>query len=48
MRDRHTREKAEVQRLIKKGLTLNPYLYQILEPDECFEYVIVEPNNNSS
>ena len=46
MRDRHTREEADAKRLIKKGLTLEPYLYQIPEPGERFEYVVVE--NNSS
>ena len=46
MRDRHTREEADAKRLIKKGLTPEPYLYQIPEPGERFEYVVVE--NNSS
>ncbi|RIA91219.1 hypothetical protein C1645_737290 [Glomus cerebriforme] len=42
MRDRHTREEAEAKRLIKKGLTPEPYLYRIPEPDERFEYIVVE------
>ncbi|RIA79205.1 hypothetical protein C1645_841268 [Glomus cerebriforme] len=46
MRDRHTREEADAKRVIKKGLTPDPYLYQIPEPGERFEYVVVE--NNSS
>ena len=43
MRDRHTQE-AKTKRLIKKGLTPEPYLYQIPEPGERFEYVVVENN----
>jgi hypothetical protein len=46
MRDRHTREEAEAKRRIKKGLTPEPYLYEIPEPGECFEYIVVE--NDSS
>ncbi|CAB5362484.1 unnamed protein product [Rhizophagus irregularis] len=46
MRDRHTREEADAKRLIKRGLTSEPYLYEILEPGERFEYVVVE--NDSS
>ncbi|RIB02991.1 hypothetical protein C2G38_2226278 [Gigaspora rosea] len=46
MQDRHIREKAEAQRLIKRGLMPEPYLYQIPEPGERFEYIVVE--NNSS
>ncbi|PKY60510.1 hypothetical protein RhiirA4_431186 [Rhizophagus irregularis] len=46
MRDRHTREEADTKRLIKKGLTPEPYLYQIPEPGERFEYIVIE--NNSS
>ena len=46
MRDRHTREKAEAKRLIKKGLTPEPYLYETPEPGERFEYIVVE--NDSS
>src|SRR6266496_4104981 len=46
MRDRHTREEADAKRVIKKGLTPDPYLYQTPEPGERFEYVVVE--NNSS
>ncbi|CAI2201130.1 17089_t:CDS:2, partial [Funneliformis geosporum] len=45
-KNRHTREEADAKRLIKKGLTPEPYLYQIPEPGERFEYVVVE--NNSS
>ncbi|PKK58991.1 DNA/RNA polymerase [Rhizophagus irregularis] len=46
MRDRHTCEEADAKRCIKKGLTPEPYLYEIPEPGERFEYVVVE--NNSS
>ncbi|CAB4386485.1 unnamed protein product [Rhizophagus irregularis] len=46
MRDRHTREEVDAKRCIKKGLTPEPYLYEIPEPGERFEYVVVE--NNSS
>ncbi|RIA80073.1 hypothetical protein C1645_839340, partial [Glomus cerebriforme] len=46
MRDRHTREKADAKRLIKKGLTPEPYLYEIPELGERFEYIVVE--NDSS
>jgi hypothetical protein len=41
-----TREEADAKRLIKKGQTPKPYLYQIPEPGERFEYVVVK--NNSS
>src|SRR5205807_9334181 len=34
------------KRLIKRGLTSKPYLYEIPEPGERFEYVVVE--NDSS
>ncbi|GES77180.1 DNA polymerase family B-domain-containing protein [Rhizophagus clarus] len=46
MRDRHTREEADAKRLIKRGLTSKPYLYEIPEPGKRFEYVVVE--NDSS
>src|ERR1043165_7755474 len=46
MQDRHTREEADAKRLIKKGLTPESYLYEIPEPGERFEYVVVE--NDSS
>src|SRR6266480_96766 len=46
MRDRHTREEADAKRHIKKGLTPELYLYEIPEPGERFEYVVVE--NDSS
>src|SRR5947207_15450396 len=46
MRDRHTREEADAKRLIKKGLTPESYLYEIPEPGERFEYIVVE--NDSS
>src|SRR5436190_13657658 len=46
MRDRYTREEADAKRLIKKGLTPEAYLYEIPEPGERFEYVVVE--NDSS
>ncbi|CAG8825933.1 1528_t:CDS:1, partial [Dentiscutata erythropus] len=42
MRDRHTRKKADAKRFVKKGLTPEPYLYEIPEPGEHFEYVVVE------
>ncbi|RIA81938.1 hypothetical protein C1645_836154 [Glomus cerebriforme] len=42
MRDRHTREEADVKRRIKKGLTPEPYLYEIPEPGERFEYIVIE------
>ncbi|PKK55882.1 DNA/RNA polymerase [Rhizophagus irregularis] len=42
MRDRHTHEEADAKRLIKKGLTPEPYLYEIPEPGERFEFVVVE------
>ncbi|CAG8801348.1 14144_t:CDS:1, partial [Racocetra fulgida] len=44
----HIREEANAKWLIKKGLTPDPYLYQIPEPGERFEYVVVEQDNNSS
>ena len=46
MQNRYTHEEADAKQLIKKGLTPEPYLYQIPEPGERFEYVVVE--NNSS
>src|SRR2546421_12734635 len=46
MRDRYTHEEADAKWLIKKGLTPEPYLYQIPESGERFEYVVIE--NNSS
>src|ERR671929_322585 len=46
MRDRHTREEADAKRRIKKGLTPEPYLYEIPEPGKRFEYIVVE--NDSS
>ena len=46
MLDRHIREVADAKRLIKKGLIPEPYLYEIPEPGERFEYVVVE--NDSS
>ncbi|CAB4388731.1 unnamed protein product [Rhizophagus irregularis] len=46
MRDRHTREEADAKRRIKKGLTPEPYLYEIPEAGERFEYIVVE--NDSS
>ncbi|RGB43731.1 DNA polymerase family B-domain-containing protein [Rhizophagus diaphanus] len=42
MWDRHTREEADAKQLIKKGLTPEPYLYEIPEPGEWFEFVIVK------
>ncbi|CAB5387554.1 unnamed protein product [Rhizophagus irregularis] len=42
MRDRHTREEADAKQLIKKGLTPEPYLYEIPELGERFEFVVVE------
>src|SRR5436190_10894688 len=46
MQDRHTREEANAKRRIKKDLTPEPYLYEIPEPGERFEYIVVE--NDSS
>ena len=46
MRDRYTREEADAKRRIKKGLTPEPYLYEISEPGERFEYIVVK--NDSS
>ncbi|CAI2199740.1 10935_t:CDS:2, partial [Funneliformis geosporum] len=46
MRDRHTHEGANAKRRIKKGLIPEPYLYEIPEPGERFEYIVVE--NDSS
>ncbi|CAB4395608.1 unnamed protein product [Rhizophagus irregularis] len=46
MQDRHTCEEADAKRLIKKGLTPEPYLYGIPESGKCFEYIVVE--NDSS
>ncbi|CAG8583261.1 20708_t:CDS:2 [Cetraspora pellucida] len=37
-------KKSEALQLIKKGLTSEPYLYQISEPGEHFEYIVVENN----
>ncbi|RGB26325.1 DNA polymerase family B-domain-containing protein [Rhizophagus diaphanus] len=42
MRDRHTCKEADTKRLIKKGLIPKPYLYEIPELGERFEYVVVE------
>ncbi|PKY53010.1 DNA/RNA polymerase [Rhizophagus irregularis] len=42
MQDRHTREEADAKRRIKKGLAPEPYLYEIPEPGERFEYIVVE------
>ncbi|PKY52302.1 DNA/RNA polymerase, partial [Rhizophagus irregularis] len=42
MQDRHTREEADAKWRIKKGLTPEPYLYEIPEPGERFEYIVVE------
>ncbi|GBC10420.1 hypothetical protein RclHR1_09610007 [Rhizophagus clarus] len=42
MQDRHTREEADTKQLIKKSLTPKPYFYEISEPGERFEYVVVE------
>src|ERR1044072_552771 len=46
MWDRHTREEADAKQRIKKGLTPKPYLYEIPEPGERFEYIVIE--NDSS
>ena len=40
------REEADAKRRIKKGLTPEPYLYEIPKPGERFEYIVVE--NDSS
>ncbi|CAI2197202.1 18611_t:CDS:2, partial [Funneliformis geosporum] len=42
MRDRYSCEEADTKQRIKKGLTPEPYLYEIPEPDERFEYIIAE------
>ncbi|RGB34233.1 hypothetical protein C1646_760771 [Rhizophagus diaphanus] len=42
----HTRKEADAKRLIKRGLTSEPYLYEIPESGERFEYVVIE--NDSS
>src|SRR3954468_4002353 len=46
MRDRYTCEEADAKRLIKMSLIPKAYLYEIPEPGERFEYVVVE--NDSS
>ncbi|RGB22388.1 hypothetical protein C1646_677878 [Rhizophagus diaphanus] len=46
MQDRHTCEEADAKWRIKKGRTPELYLYEIPEPGERFEYIVVE--NNSS
>jgi len=46
MRDRHTREEVDTKWRIKKDLIPELYLYEIPEPGEHFEYIIVE--NDSS
>ncbi|CAI2196864.1 2171_t:CDS:2, partial [Funneliformis geosporum] len=40
--DRYSCEEADTKQRIKKGLTPEPYLYEIPEPDERFEYIIAE------
>jgi hypothetical protein len=42
MQDRHTREEADAKWRIKKVLTPEPYLYEIPEPGERFEYIVVK------
>ncbi|CAI2181247.1 8713_t:CDS:2 [Funneliformis geosporum] len=42
MRNRHTCEEADAKRLIKKGLTPEPFLYEIPELGGRFEYIVVE------
>ncbi|CAI2193586.1 18944_t:CDS:2, partial [Funneliformis geosporum] len=39
---RHTCEEANAKWLIKKGLISEPYFYEIPEPGEQFEYIVVE------
>ncbi|GBB87219.1 hypothetical protein RclHR1_13660003 [Rhizophagus clarus] len=46
MQDRHTRVEADAKRRIKKGLTPEPYLYEIPEPGERFEYIVVESDSS--
>ncbi|GBB95616.1 hypothetical protein RclHR1_25780002 [Rhizophagus clarus] len=46
MRNRHTREEVDAKRRIKKGLTPEPYLYEILEPGKRFEYIVVESDSS--
>ena len=47
MRDRYTREEVDAKQRIKKGLTPEPYLYEIPEPGERFEYIFVVENDSS-
>ncbi|CAG8664353.1 231_t:CDS:1, partial [Acaulospora colombiana] len=42
MKSNHAREVEESKRLIKKELTPDPYLYDIPEPGERFECIVVE------
>ncbi|GBB88534.1 hypothetical protein RclHR1_15070003 [Rhizophagus clarus] len=46
MRDRYTREEADAKWRIKKGLTPEPYLYEIPEPGEHFGYIVVESDSS--
>ncbi|CAG8722015.1 14441_t:CDS:2, partial [Cetraspora pellucida] len=40
---RYGREVLENQQLIKKGLSINEYLYKVPKPDERFSYIVVVP-----
>ncbi|CAI2187126.1 17485_t:CDS:2, partial [Funneliformis geosporum] len=40
--NKHTREEVDTKQFIKKGLTPENFLYEIPEPGERFEYVVVE------
>jgi len=42
MESNHAREVEESKQLIKKELTPDPYLYNISEPGERFECIVVE------
>ncbi|CAG8597718.1 9267_t:CDS:2 [Paraglomus brasilianum] len=42
MKSKHAREIIESQQLIKQGVSPNPYIYNIPEPGERFEYIVVE------
>ncbi|CAI2194728.1 8534_t:CDS:2, partial [Funneliformis geosporum] len=48
MQNRHTCKEADTKWCIKKSLTPEPYLYQIPEPGEHFEYIIVENDSSQS
>ncbi|CAG8627492.1 4443_t:CDS:1 [Diversispora eburnea] len=41
MEARYGHEVLENQQLIKKGLSVNEYLYKVPKPDERFSYIVV-------